>query len=98
MRISDWSSDVCSSDLALKKNLLPCYLVTGDEHLLVQVAQDAIRAAARDRGFGAREVHVAGPGFRWEEIAAAAGSLSSEERGVGNECVSTCSSRRSPYH
>lgn len=61
---------------ALKKNLLPCYFVTGDEHLLVQEAQDAIRAAARDRGFGAREVHVASPGFRWEELAAAAGSLS----------------------
>ncbi|HEX2140427.1 MAG TPA: DNA polymerase III subunit delta [Woeseiaceae bacterium] len=61
---------------ALKKNLLPCYFVTGDEHLLVQEALDAIRAAARERGFGAREVHVAGPGFRWEELAAAAGSLS----------------------
>jgi DNA polymerase III subunit delta len=61
---------------ALKKNLLPCYFVTGDEHLLVQEALDAIRAAARERGFGAREVHVASPGFRWEELAAAAGSLS----------------------
>lgn len=61
---------------ALKKNLLPCYFVTGDEHLLVQEALDAIRAAARERGFGAREVHVAGPGFDWNELAAAAGSLS----------------------
>lgn len=61
---------------ALKKNLLPCYFVTGDEHLLVQEAQDAIRAAARERGFTSREVHVAGPGFRWDELAAAAGSLS----------------------
>ncbi len=63
-------------EAALKKTLLPCYFVTGDEHLLVQEAQDAIRAAARERGFGAREVHVAAPGFRWEELAAAAGSLS----------------------
>lgn len=61
---------------ALKKTLLPCYFVTGDEHLLVQEAQDAIRAAARERGFGAREVHVAAQGFRWGELADAAGSLS----------------------
>ncbi len=63
-------------ETALKKKLLPCYFVTGDEHLLVQEAQDAIRAAARESGFGAREVHVAGPGFRWDELAAAASSLS----------------------
>lgn len=61
---------------ALQKRLLPCYFVTGDEHLLVQESLDAIRAAARERGFGAREVYVAGAGFRWEELAAAAGSLS----------------------
>jgi DNA polymerase-3 subunit delta len=61
---------------ALKKSLLPCWLVSGDEPLLVIEALDAIRAAARDRGFGAREVYVAGPGFRWDDLTAAAGSLS----------------------
>ena len=61
---------------ALKKSLLPCYLVTGDEPLLAQEALDAIRAGARQRGFGAREVHVATAGFDWGELAAAAGSLS----------------------
>lgn len=61
---------------SLKKSLLPCYLVSGDEHLLVQESLDAIRAAARQRGFGAREVYVAGPAFDWGELAAAAGSLS----------------------
>ena len=61
---------------ALKKSLLPCYLVTGDEPLLGQEALDAIRAEARRRGFGAREVHVATTGFDWTEIAAAAGSMS----------------------
>lgn len=61
---------------ALKKTLLPCYLVSGDEHLLVQEARDAIRAAARARGFGAREVHVAGASYDWRELAAAAGNLS----------------------
>ncbi|HEX7062384.1 MAG TPA: DNA polymerase III subunit delta [Woeseiaceae bacterium] len=61
---------------SLKNTLLPCYLVTGDEPLLVQEAQDAVRAAARERGFGAREVHVAEGGFDWQALAAAAGSLS----------------------
>lgn len=61
---------------ALKKNLLRCYLVSGDEPLLVREALDAIRAAAREQGFDARELHVAGPGFDWSELRAAAGSLS----------------------
>jgi len=61
---------------ALKKSLSPCYLVTGDESLLVQEALDAIRAEARRQGFGAREVHVVAGVFDWNEIAAAAGSMS----------------------
>ena len=60
----------------LKKSLLPCYLVSGDEPLLVQEALDAIRIAARGRGFGAREVHTVGAAFDWNAIEAAAGSLS----------------------
>ena len=47
----------------LQKNLAPCYLVTGDEHLLVDEALDVIRAAARDRGFTSRDLHVATTGF-----------------------------------
>lgn len=61
---------------ALKKSLLPCYLVTGDEPLLVQEALDGIRHAARRQGFGAREVHIAGQGFDWADLAVAAGNLS----------------------
>jgi DNA polymerase-3 subunit delta len=61
---------------ALKKSLLPCYLVTGGETLLVEEALDAIRGEARERGFGAREVYVATAGFDWDELAASAGSLS----------------------
>lgn len=61
---------------ALKRSLLPAYLVTGDEPLLAQEALDAIRAEARTQGFGSREVHVVNTGFDWNEIAAAAGSMS----------------------
>ena len=61
---------------ALKKTLLPCYLVTGDEPLLVLEALDAIRREALARGFTTRELHVVMPGFDWETLAGAAGNLS----------------------
>ncbi|MCG8370785.1 MAG: DNA polymerase III subunit delta [Proteobacteria bacterium] len=60
----------------LKKSLAPCYLVTGDEHLLVSEALDEIRDAARERGFGNRELHVATTGFDWGQLTAGAGNLS----------------------
>lgn len=63
-------------DASLKKQLLPCYLVTGDEPLLVQESLDSLRAFARGDGFGSRELHVAGAGFDWRELAGAGGNLS----------------------
>ena len=61
---------------SVQKSLLPCYLVTGDEPLLVNEAVDVIRAGARKRGFGARELHVATTGFDWLELAGASANLS----------------------
>lgn len=60
----------------LKKSLAPCYLVTGDEHLLVAEALDAIREAARKRGFATRELHVATTGFDWAQLTASSSNLS----------------------
>ena len=60
----------------LQNSLAPCYLVTGDEHLLVDEALDAIRAAARERGFGNRELHVATAGFDWNQLTASTGTMS----------------------
>jgi DNA polymerase-3 subunit delta len=60
----------------LKKSLAPCYLVTGDEHLLVSEALDQIRDAARAQGFGTRELHVATTGFDWHSLTASTGNLS----------------------
>ena len=60
----------------LKKSLAPCYLVTGDEHLLVSEALDEIRRVARDRGFGTRELHVATTGFDWNQLTASTGNMS----------------------
>ena len=60
----------------LGKSLAPCYLVTGDEHLLVAEALDSIREAARSNGFTSRELHVATQGFDWNQLLAASGNLS----------------------
>jgi len=60
----------------LKKSLLPCYLVCGDEPLLVQESLDAVRAAARAQGFGSRELLVQSAGFDWGELAGSGSNLS----------------------
>ena len=60
----------------LGKSLAPCYLVTGDEHLLVAEALDNIRDAARAQGFTSRELHVATQGFDWNQLLATTGNLS----------------------
>lgn len=60
----------------LKEPLLPCYLVSGDEPLLVQEALDAIRGAARAGGFDSRELYVQMQGFDWRQLAASAIELS----------------------
>jgi DNA polymerase-3 subunit delta len=61
---------------SVQKSLLPCYLVTGDEPLLVIEALDAIRAGARRQGFTARELHVATTGFDWAELTGSSANLS----------------------
>ena len=60
----------------LQKKLARCYLVTGDEHLLVDEALDSIRAAARDRDFTSRDLHVATTGFDWAGLHDAGANLS----------------------
>jgi DNA polymerase-3 subunit delta len=69
------SPDDLPDHLAAK--LLPVYLVSGDEPLLVGEASDAIRAAARGRGFTEREVFFVERGAApWEQILQSAQSLS----------------------
>ena len=60
----------------LAKNFAPVYAVHGDEPLLALEAADAVRAAARKRGFTQREVFEPGRSFDWSEFAHAAGSSS----------------------
>ena len=61
----------------LAKSLDPLYVIHGDEPLLALEAADAVRAAARRKGFAERVFLVAERGFDWSELlhAGAARSL-----------------------
>src|SRR3546814_15541842 len=99
MRISDWSSDVCSSDLVE---------VTGEEHGADVRLPDGIHvilapvAAHLEKQLGLA-VTVQGPVVRGAEFFQEIEGVDRmvirwEERRVGKECVSTCRSRCSQYH
>lgn len=60
----------------LKKQLLPVYLVTGDEPLQAMEAMDALRAAARSQGYATRELMIVDKGFSWAQLTSSADSLS----------------------
>src|SRR3546814_4221539 len=92
MRISDWSSDVCSSDLPVSvSNTFPVESV--DSISFVRALELASSAspelAAARRELAASRALISQAGARPNR---------SEERRVGKECVSTCRSRWSPYH
>src|SRR3546814_3906814 len=91
VRISDWSSDVCSSDLIIKQavdlagklgvtpkdNAVTQSLLKGEKETFAKL--EKLKGNAFDKAYIDNEVR-------------------SEERRVGKECVSTCRSRWSPYH
>ncbi|HEX2198881.1 MAG TPA: DNA polymerase III subunit delta [Burkholderiales bacterium] len=60
----------------LAKGLAAVYTVHGDEPLLALEAADAVRAAARRKGFTEREVLEPGRHFDWSEFQHAVASLS----------------------
>ena len=60
----------------LREPLKPCYLVSGDDPLLVQEALDSLRKAARDQGFDSRDLHIQLTGFDWSILSSAANELS----------------------
>jgi len=55
-------------DSHLRQGLAPLYLVYGDEPLLIQETADAVRAAARQRGYGERECLTVDTGFDWNNL------------------------------
>src|SRR3546814_19163716 len=101
MRISDWSSDVCSSDLfaswligavrhadgfLVNSRATRHDLLRIAEQLGCTIAEDKIEVVPLDADFG----RSASPGPAVDL------TKRSEERRVGKECVSTCRSRWSP--
>lgn len=60
----------------LQKGLTSCYLVAGDEPLLVMEACDEIRAAARQAGIEDRELFHAESGFDWNGLREEANAMS----------------------
>lgn len=60
----------------LKKSLGPLYVIHGDEALLALEAADAVRAAARAKGYSERELFIAERGFAWGELMNAGASRS----------------------
>src|SRR3546814_17003472 len=97
MRISDWSSDVCSSDLMAADD--PEITGVGAEGEIEQVACYGNRAK---RGIDRRiDAHARKLPLRHAKIARFPDGITrqrSEERRVGNECVSTGRTQWSPYH
>jgi DNA polymerase III subunit delta len=60
----------------LSGQLLPAYLVSGDEPLLTGEAADAIREAARAAGFTEREVHFIERAGDWDDVRASGANMS----------------------
>src|SRR3546814_17181602 len=95
MRISDCSSDVCSSDLWYYYLGLALLAVT--TICVFRFARSSYGAASiaiRENRRLAKSIGI--NTFRYALGTFVAGAFSSEERRVGKECVSTCRSRWSP--
>src|SRR3546814_14227340 len=133
MRISDWSSDVCSSDLLERKSnssfptlgwltadaetldvigarlrdLAISSSPLADADLRFRQAAGGLRFACHN-GISHEIVYGRGDGAPYQPASDVTGFVTgeggmghtarSEERRVGQECVSPCRSRRPPYH
>src|SRR3546814_13642786 len=102
MRISDWSSDVCSSDLHLAGNR-QAVVALGQRQQQKHLVTEKITlgrgnkhaAALHERHVGAVQRLFVLDCERQNTLLC---TWRSEERRVGKECVSTCRSRWSLYH
>src|SRR3546814_8143255 len=86
MRISDWSSDVCSSDLIDPEHTTAVFMVN---HLGYSNMIGRFNEVSGSFTFDENAPEAASVTLKVAR---------SEERRVGKECVSTCRSRWSPYH
>src|SRR3546814_16257484 len=105
MRISDWSSDVCSSDLDCRHRWSERYARgarggvssdhTTDLHCAPDSQQSGLCRLERSQGLGRRlKAHL----HRRERRSGPKRANRSEERSVGKECVRTWSYRGAQEH
>src|SRR3546814_12540774 len=103
MRIGDWSSDVCSSDLpqdslsSFKQFYQVERMIRGTRvkiTLTYSQTSNQVRIAVCCLG----EQRIRMESLKWAIFGKQNWRYRSEERRVGKECVSTCRSRWSPYH
>src|SRR3546814_13466849 len=99
MRISDWSSDVCSSDLLRDHDRIACCELQPVEAAALRANFAGDRRIVVHEGDGYAAIRALLPP-KHGALRYGRGLLlvRSEERRVGKECVSTCRSRWSPYH
>src|SRR3546814_19987258 len=104
MRISDWSSDVCSSDLGYGDRVYRgydgryyCRRDDGTTGLIIGAIGGGLLGDALAPG-DSRTLGVLIGGALGAVLGREIDRDRSEERRGGQECVSTCRSRWSPYH
>src|SRR3546814_16001590 len=107
MRISDWSSDVCSSDLAQETNMALHFELVTPAKLVRSEDVHMVVVPGSEGDFGVLEGHAPFMSTirdgALQVFASANGQPEtimierSEESRVGKGCVSTCRSRWSPY-
>src|SRR3546814_15575898 len=102
MRISDWSSDVCSSDLLghlLKLLAFPLQATVERARGDVQNVRKFVQGRHPIARLGQHHQDPRRkPFFPCDAFKQSLATCRSEERRVGKECVSTGRSRWSPYH
>src|SRR3546814_13290612 len=103
MRISDWSSDVCSSDLFTFLGCIETDVVSGDDgRARFEVRSDAALGLARAGKRYADADALIAPREELDKYSESSRLVvitkRSEERRVGKECVSTGRFRGAPDH
>src|SRR3546814_21061658 len=100
MRISDWSSDVCSSDLLANAKLQSRHRLHDDPWINWNYNEFGWMPDNRtlwllSEQSGYSHLYLAGADGKARALTS---GKRSDERRVGKACVSTCRSRWSPYH
>src|SRR3546814_12229717 len=99
MRISDWSSDVCSADLTGEQALEICDMLVRSnsvDMVVIDSVAALVPKAEIEGEMGDSSVGVQAR-LMSQALRKLTGNISSEERRVGKECVSKCRSRWSRY-